>query len=127
MRSMVALAVRRRVTVFMAALAIVAFGIVGYNRLALELFPNITYPSLTVQTDFPDTAPQEVENLLVAGRCVSGDKISHAALRSMMCCTVTGQGAGVAAAVSLNDGVNVGEVDINRLQATFRKQGVRLD
>ena len=64
MQSLVAMAVRRRVTVFMAALAIVAFGIVGYNRLALELFPNITYPSLTVQTDFPDTAPQEVENLI---------------------------------------------------------------
>jgi hypothetical protein len=35
--------------------------------------------------------PQKVENLLVAGRCVAGDKISHAATRQMMCCTVTGQ------------------------------------
>lgn len=64
MRSVVALAVRRRVSVLMTALAIVAFGIVGYQRLALELFPDITYPSLTVQTDFPDTAPQEVEYLI---------------------------------------------------------------
>ena len=48
----------------MAAFAVIAFGIVGYNRLALELFPDITYPSLTVQTEFPDTAPQEVENLI---------------------------------------------------------------
>ena len=37
---------------------------VGYSRLPLELFPDITYPSLTVQTEFPDTAPQEVENLV---------------------------------------------------------------
>jgi len=64
MRSLVALAVQRRVTVFMTALAIVAFGFVGYQRLALELFPDISYPSLTVQTEFPDTAPQEVENLV---------------------------------------------------------------
>jgi HAE1 family hydrophobic/amphiphilic exporter-1 len=64
MRSFVALAVRRRVSVIMFALAIAAFGFVGYNRLALELFPDITYPSLTVQTDFPDTAPQEVEYLV---------------------------------------------------------------
>ena len=71
--------------------------------------------------------PEKVENLLVAGRCVSGDKISHAALRSMMCCTVTGQGAGVAAAVSLKDGVNCGEVDIGRLQAALKQQGVRLN
>ena len=64
MRPFVELAVRRRVTVMMAALAVIAFGIVAYERLALELFPDITYPSLTVQTDFPDTAPQEVENLV---------------------------------------------------------------
>ena len=48
----------------MAALAVVAFGVVAYQRLSLELFPDITYPSITVQTDFPDTAPQEVENLV---------------------------------------------------------------
>ncbi|MFT5234602.1 MAG: HAE1 family hydrophobic/amphiphilic exporter-1, partial [Candidatus Krumholzibacteriia bacterium] len=64
MLNFVDLAVRRRVSVIMAALAVVAFGIVGYNRLSLELFPDITYPSITVQTEFPDTAPQEVENLV---------------------------------------------------------------
>ncbi len=64
MRTIVSLAVRRRVSVVMAALAVIAFGLVGYNRLSLELFPDITYPSITVQTEFPDTAPQEVENLI---------------------------------------------------------------
>ena len=64
MRAIVAGAVRRRVTVVMAVLAVVAFGFVGYSRLSVELFPDISYPSITVQTDFPDTAPQEVENLI---------------------------------------------------------------
>lgn len=64
MRGLVELAVRRRVTVVMASLAVIAFGVVGYSRLSLELFPEISYPSLTVQTSFPDTAPQEVENLV---------------------------------------------------------------
>ncbi len=64
MRSLVDFAVRRRVSVVMATLALIVFGIVAYNRLALELFPDITYPSLTVRTEFPDTAPQEVENLV---------------------------------------------------------------
>ena len=58
------MSVRRRVTVVMTALAVAAFGVVGYNRLPLELFPDISYPSVTIQTDFPDTAPQEVENLV---------------------------------------------------------------
>ncbi len=64
MRDFIALSVRRRVTVIMTALAVTAFGIVGFNRLPLELFPDISYPSITIQTDFPDTAPQEVENLV---------------------------------------------------------------
>jgi hypothetical protein len=78
------------------------------------------------QVPFGILVPEGVENLLVAGRCVSSDKLAHAALRSMMCCTVTGQGAGVAAAVSLKDGVNSGEVGINHLQDALKNQGVRI-
>ncbi len=64
MRGVIALSVRRPVTVVMTTVAILAFGWVSYNRLSLELFPDIAYPSLTIQTEFPDTAPQEVENLI---------------------------------------------------------------
>ncbi len=70
--------------------------------------------------------PQKVENLLVAGRCVAGDKISHAATRQMMCCTVTGQGAGVAAAVSLKQHVTCRQVDISQVQKSLQRQGVRI-
>ncbi|HEY6478176.1 MAG TPA: FAD-dependent oxidoreductase [Polyangia bacterium] len=70
--------------------------------------------------------PQRIENLLVAGRCVAGDEISHAAVRSMMCCTVTGQGAGVAAAVSIKDGVSLRELDVGHLQAELLRQKVRI-
>ena len=70
--------------------------------------------------------PQKVENLLVAGRCIAGDEISHASVRSMMCCTVTGQGAGVAAAVSIKDDVSLRALDIGRLQAELVRQGVRI-
>merc|ERR1712071_316088 len=61
--------------------------------------------------------PPTINNLLVAGRCVSGDKTSHCAMRNMMACTVTGQGAGtVAAAVSLKEGVSTLDVDISAVQ-----------
>ncbi len=71
--------------------------------------------------------PKTITNLLVAGRCVSGDKKSHAALRQMMCCTVTGQGAGVAAAVSVKDKVSAGKVNLVRVQKALKKQGVRIN
>ena len=70
--------------------------------------------------------PQKVENLLVAGRCVAGDKVSHAATRQMMCCTVTGQGAGVAAALSVKDKVSCRQVNITAVQKELKKQGVRI-
>jgi hypothetical protein len=70
--------------------------------------------------------PRRVNNLLVAGRCIAGDAISHAAVRSMMCCTVTGQAAGVAAAISLRQGVDAAEVSIPALQAELVRQQVRI-
>jgi ribulose 1,5-bisphosphate synthetase/thiazole synthase len=78
------------------------------------------------QVPYGITVPQKVQNLLVAGRCVAGDAISHAAMRSIMCCTVTGQGAGVAAAVSIRDDVTCGTVEIKRVQEALARQGVRI-
>jgi ribulose 1,5-bisphosphate synthetase/thiazole synthase len=71
--------------------------------------------------------PQKIDNLLVAGRCVSGDKISFAATRQMMHCAVTGQGAGVAAAVSVKNNTTCRAVDISKVQKALRKQGVRIE
>jgi len=70
--------------------------------------------------------PKDVDNLLVAGRCVAGDRVSHAATRNMMCCTVTGQGAGVAAAVSIRMGVTTSCVDVKEVQKELVRQGVRI-
>jgi glycine/D-amino acid oxidase-like deaminating enzyme len=78
------------------------------------------------QVPFGITLPKKVENLLVAGRCVAGDKISHATTRQMMCCSVTGQGTGVAAAVSVRDGVTCREVSRSRVQKALERQGVRI-
>jgi hypothetical protein len=69
--------------------------------------------------------PWGVDNLLIAGRSVAGDKISHAAVRNMMCCTVTGQGAGVAAAISVKNRVSTAEVRITDIQTELKRQGVR--
>ena len=79
------------------------------------------------QVPYGIIVPQKVENLLVAGRCVAGDMISHAATRQMMCCTVTGQGAGIAAAVSLKDNVTCRQVNIATVQKILKKQGVRIE
>jgi len=79
------------------------------------------------QVPYGVTVPQKIENLLVAGRCVAGDKVSHAAMRQMMSCTVTGQGAGIAAAISLQTGTSPRNVDIAKVQKVLAEQGVRIE
>jgi ribulose 1,5-bisphosphate synthetase/thiazole synthase len=71
--------------------------------------------------------PKGIGNLIVAGRSIGGDRVSHAAVRNMMCCAVAGQGAGTAAAVSLKTGTSFETVDIGEVQAELRRQGARLN
>ncbi|HLY80962.1 MAG TPA: FAD-dependent oxidoreductase, partial [Caulobacteraceae bacterium] len=70
--------------------------------------------------------PKEVDQLLVAGRCIGGDKTSHAAVRNMMCCAVSGQGAGVAAAISVKTDRPLDQLDIGAVQAELKRQGARI-
>ena len=70
--------------------------------------------------------PKGVKHLLVTGRSVGGDQDSHAAVRNMMCCAVNGQGAGVAAAISIECDVDVADVDIKKVQKKLIEQGARL-
>jgi hydrophobic/amphiphilic exporter-1 (mainly G- bacteria), HAE1 family len=56
-----AVATRRPVAVLMIVLAVCVFGYVSYQKLAVTLMPDISYPTLTVRTEYPGTAPQEVE------------------------------------------------------------------
>ena len=70
--------------------------------------------------------PKGVENLLVTGRSIGGDRDSHAAVRNMMCCAVAGQGAGVAAAMAVRTGRSVRDVSMESVQAELTRQGARI-
>jgi hypothetical protein len=78
------------------------------------------------QVPYRSLVPKGVGNLIVAGRSIGGDKISHASVRNMMCCTVSGQGAGVAAAVSLRLDQPFDGLDVGKVQAELKRQGVRI-
>ncbi|MXX04692.1 MAG: efflux RND transporter permease subunit, partial [Gemmatimonadetes bacterium] len=57
-------AIRKPVTITMLVLAALIFGYVSFQRLAVNLLPDISYPSLTVRTEYEGAAPQEIENLI---------------------------------------------------------------
>lgn len=58
------ISINRRVTIAMFTLAIVLFGFVSFLRLKINLLPNLTYPTITVRTEYPGAAPAEIENLI---------------------------------------------------------------
>ena len=62
--------------------------------------------------------------MIVGGRCVSDDNISHSAMWNMMACTVTGQGAGVASSVSVKKNTLIRNVDVKAVQEELINQGV---
>jgi HAE1 family hydrophobic/amphiphilic exporter-1 len=58
------LSIRRRVTIAMFTLAIILFGFVSFFRLKINLLPELTYPTLTIRTEYTGAAPAEIENLI---------------------------------------------------------------
>ncbi len=60
--------------------------------------------------------PAKLENLLVAGRCISGDGIAMASYRIISHCMAMGQAAGEAAALSLDQKVSPKDIDVCQLQ-----------
>ncbi|MCE5232443.1 MAG: efflux RND transporter permease subunit [Xanthomonadaceae bacterium] len=58
------LATRRRVTVGMLTLTLVLFGLIGLAGLKVNLLPDLSYPTLTVRTEYEGAAPLEIENLV---------------------------------------------------------------
>jgi HAE1 family hydrophobic/amphiphilic exporter-1 len=56
--------VRRPVTIFVTVVALMVFGFLSFTGIPVELLPDLSYPTLTVQTDYPDAAPTSVEQFV---------------------------------------------------------------
>ncbi|MCL6283158.1 FAD-dependent oxidoreductase [Ruegeria sp. 2012CJ41-6] len=78
-----------------------------------------------MQIPYRSMLPKGINGLLVAGRSTGGDRIAHAATRNMSCCAVAGQGAGVAAALSLKSNRELDKIDLTAVQAELHRQEVR--
>jgi FAD-dependent oxidoreductase family protein len=70
--------------------------------------------------------PRGIHQLLVAGRCISVDHVAHGSTRNTPACALTGQAAGVAAALSATTGTPVRGLSLPALQDQLRKAGMPL-
>jgi hypothetical protein len=67
--------------------------------------------------------PEGCDNLLAAGRCISGSSEAAASYRVMPGCAALGQAAGTAAALAVKSGVRPEEVNIIKLRESLINQG----
>jgi len=58
------LSVERPVFTVMAALIVIILGSVALTRLAIDLMPDITYPTLSITADYENASPEEIEELI---------------------------------------------------------------
>lgn len=70
--------------------------------------------------------PRNVGNLLVAGRCISVDRAVQSSLRVMPGCFITGQAAGMAAALAVEGTLSPRAIDVPRLQRRLSAMGAYL-
>ncbi|MFC1960192.1 FAD-dependent oxidoreductase [Chloroflexota bacterium] len=71
--------------------------------------------------------PQNVENLLVAGRCISTTHVALGSTRVMITCMALGEAAGAAAAISLREETAMIDIPVPELQTQLKQQGVILE
>ena len=70
--------------------------------------------------------PRGLGNVLVAGRCVSADRYLQGSIRVMPGCFITGQAAGVAAALALDAGADTRGIAVAELQQRLKAMGAYL-
>lgn len=70
--------------------------------------------------------PVKVENLLVAGRCISADHVAESGIRAISLCMMTGQAAGIGAGLAIENKVPVSEVPVSRMQEILRASGISI-
>ena len=74
-------------------------------------------------TPYRTLLPKRIDNLLVAGRHYSATSTAQKMSREIPPCMAMGEAAGVAAAMALDAGIRVRDVDVKALQAKLRAQG----
>jgi FAD dependent oxidoreductase len=94
---------------------------------SIGLCPGMTPTYPTLQIPYRSLLPIATDGVLAAGRNLSADTKSHAALREIPECWAMGEAAGIAATLAIDSGVALRDIDIATLQARIVKQGGIVD
>ena len=123
MKKLSKLAVERPVTFIMITLIVIGFGLFGLSRLSLNLYPDVSFPTITVYTTYEGVAPEDIETLIT--RPIEEQVGSVSGLRRVR--SLSSQGASVIK-LYFNWGTDifVAETDV-RKQLDFARRAVPQD
>jgi len=114
---------------------------IGRYNYSIDIHPSTAGPIKKVSTSFHDIScregesygipyriltPSGLDNVLVAGRCVSTDRYVNGSIRVMPGCFITGQAAGAAAAITADKQTTTRAIDIKELQQKLKAMGAFL-
>jgi len=88
--------------------------------------PSVSLKFPVISVPYGALVPRSLDGLVAGGRHISCDANSHGFMREIPQCWLTGQAAGVAAALAANAGIQPRAVPIADLQRALRAQGVFL-
>jgi FAD dependent oxidoreductase len=92
---------------------------IGVSTSLAPKFPNISVP-------YGALVPERLDNILGAGRHVACDASSHTFLREIPQCWLTGQAAGIAAALAAGAGARPRDLAVSAIQRELLRQGAYL-
>lgn len=123
MKNLSKLAVDRPVTFVMITLIVIGFGLFGLSRLSLNLYPDVSFPTITIYTTYEGVAPEDIETLIT--RPIEEQVGSVSGLRRIR--SLSSQGASVIK-LYFNWGTDlfIAEADV-RKQLDFARRAVPQD
>jgi len=95
----------------------------AYHADEIGVSPSLSPTFASVSVPYGSLLPVDLDGLLAPGRHMASDAGSHTFLREIPQCWLTGQAAGVGAALAASSGRAARDVDITALQAELRRQG----
>lgn len=89
----------------------------GYNGHIYEAVVDGRY----FEIPYRSLVPVDMDNLLIAGRCIDSDHVAESGVRAISLCMMMGQAAGTAASMAVSAGCMPRDIDMRKLQEILRK------
>lgn len=96
---------------------------IDLHREGKSIYQEFLKPDIVASVPLRTLIPKKSKNFLVAGRCVSSDRLANSALRVQASCMGMGQAAAVAAVLASKQGTTPADVPINDIKELLKEHG----